>query len=141
MAGQLGRKMLLKLGDGEPSETFTAIGTLTSRSFSLNNAAIDNTADDSVDGNDVLWRETLRGISSVALSGDLRIKDHASETDLWTLAFAADNLANFQVVIPTVGVIEGPFRVTALEFSGETEGDLTGSISLESAGACSFTAE
>ena len=45
---------------------------------------------------------------------------------------------SFQVIVPDFGVIEGPFLVTALEYSGRHDGEASYSISLSSAGALSF---
>lgn len=141
MAGKLGRKLVLKLGDGESSEVFTAIGTLNTKSFSLNGTDIDNTADDSVDGNDLLWTETLRGVNSASISGDGRVKDTAQEKALFALFFDSENKANWEVIIPGIGTITGPFRLTQLEAGGETSGDGTYAMQLNSAGPCTFTAE
>jgi len=53
---------------------------------------------------------------------------------------ANDNQANFHVVVPDFGTYAGAFRITSLEFGGETEGGVTYSLSLESTGAVTFTA-
>jgi TP901-1 family phage major tail protein len=42
--------------------------------------------------------------------------------------------------VPDFGVIEGPFQITALELSGRHDNELAFEISLESAGALTFTA-
>jgi len=43
-------------------------------------------------------------------------------------------------VIPAFGTIEGPFQITALEFSGNFDGEVTFDLALESAGAITFAA-
>ena len=47
---------------------------------------------------------------------------------------------NYQIVIPDFGTVEGPFQITSLEFAGEHNGEVTYELSLESAGALTFTA-
>ncbi len=47
---------------------------------------------------------------------------------------------DWQVIVPDFGTLEGPFQVTALEYSGEHNGELAYDLSLESAGAIAFTA-
>ena len=57
-----------------------------------------------------------------------------------TVAMSADNSVNMEVVVPDFGTYAGAFRISSLEFGGETEGGVTYSISLESNGAVTFTA-
>ncbi len=45
---------------------------------------------------------------------------------------------DFQVVIPEFGVVEGPFQVTSLEYSGQLNGEATYELSLASAGQLQF---
>ena len=44
----------------------------------------------------------------------------------------------FQLVVPDFGTYSGEFRVTSLEFDGETEGEATFSLSLESNGTVTY---
>jgi TP901-1 family phage major tail protein len=46
---------------------------------------------------------------------------------------------NAQVIVPDFGTIEGLFQISALEFAGEHNGEVTFDLSLESAGALTFT--
>jgi len=43
-------------------------------------------------------------------------------------------------VIPDFGVVEGPFMITSLEYSGSHNGEAAYEVSLASGGALSFTA-
>jgi TP901-1 family phage major tail protein len=49
-------------------------------------------------------------------------------------------VANFTVTVPDFGTYAGAFRISSLEFGGESEGGVTYSLSLESSGAVTFTA-
>ena len=46
--------------------------------------------------------------------------------------------AGWQFVIPDFGTVEGPFQITALEYSGAHDGEVAFEIALESAGQVSF---
>ena len=42
--------------------------------------------------------------------------------------------------MPDFGIVAGPFQVTALEYNGNHDGEVTFELALESAGAISFEA-
>ncbi len=138
MAKQLGRLFLLKVGDGASSETFTTLAGINSKSLTINNSAIDVTTPDASGG--ALFAQSLNGLKAMAVSGDGIFLDEAAEARLNTVAMAADPVANFQIVVPDFGTYAGSFRVTSLEFGGETEGGVTFSTALESNGTVTFTA-
>ena len=140
MAKQLGRALLVKIGDGEASETFANLCGLNSKSLTINNSSIDVTTPDCTTPEGALWTETLAGLKNVSASGDGFFEDSAAEARANTVAMAADNSANFQIVVPDFGTYAGAFRLPTLEFGGETEGGVTYSLSLESTGAVTFTA-
>ena len=87
-----------------------------------------------------MFTATLAGLKNVSLSGDGFFEDSVAEARMNTVAMAADNNVNMQVVVPDFGTYAGAFRIASLEFGGETEGGVTYSISLESNGAVTFTA-
>jgi TP901-1 family phage major tail protein len=141
MAKQLGRSLLLKIGDGAGSEAFTAFAGMNSKSLTINNTAIDVTTPDAATPGGALWAQSLNGLKSVSLSGDgIFLDESAQEGRLNTIAMQADPVANFEVVVPDFGTYAGEFRVTSLDFGGDTEGAVTFSASLESNGAVTFTA-
>jgi TP901-1 family phage major tail protein len=55
-------------------------------------------------------------------------------------AFFDGAVNSCQVIVPDFGTIQGAFQISGLEFSGEHNGEVTFDISLESAGALTFTA-
>jgi TP901-1 family phage major tail protein len=141
MVKQVGRAMLVKIGDGAGSEAFTPLCGLNSKTITINRNSIDATTADCTTPGGALWRETLAGLQSIDISGDGIFEDEASETRLHDIAFsAADNSVNLEIVVPDFGTYAGAFRPNNLEFSGETEGSLTFSVSFESTGAVTFTA-
>jgi len=140
MAKQLGRALLVKIGDGEASEVFSNLCGLNSKSLTINNSSIDVTTPDCTSPEGALWTETLAGLKNVSVSGDGFFEDSTAEARMNTVAMAADNVANFQVVVPDFGTYAGAFRLTSVEYGGETEGGVTYSLSLESTGVVTFTA-
>lgn len=140
MAKQLGRALLVKIGDGASPEVFSNLCGLNSKSLTINNSSIDVTTPDCTTPGGALWTETLNGLKNVSVTGDGFFEDSASELRMNTVAMAADNVCNFQVVVPAFGTYAGAFRIASLDFGGETEGGVTYSVSLESTGAVTFTA-
>ena len=132
MVAQKGKDLLLKVEDGAG---FVTVAGLRSKRLSFNAQTVDVTDAESVGR----WRELLGGASvqRAALSGAGLFKDQASDALVRGAFFAGDILA-WQVVIPDFGTVSGPFQVTALEYAGSHDGELTFEIALESAGALSF---
>ena len=140
MAKQLGRALLVKIGDGEASETFSNLCGLNSKSLTINNSSIDVTTPDCTSPEGALWTQTLAGLKNVSASGDGFFEDSTAEARMNTVAMSADNAVNMQIVVPDFGTYAGAFRISSLEYGGETEGGVTYSLSLESNGAVAFTA-
>ena len=136
MAAQSGKDMLLKL-DQTGSGSFLTVAGLRSRALSFNAAAIDITDAESAGR----WRELLSGggIRRAALSGAGIFKDQASDAKLRELFFAG-TIRDWQLVLPDFGVVQGPFQITALQFSADHAGEVTFDLALESAGQLTFTA-
>jgi len=140
MAKQLGRALLVKIGDGADPEVFSNLCGLNSKALTINNSSIDVTTPDCSTPGGALWTETLNGLKNVTVTGDGFFEDSASESRMNTVAMAADNSCNFTITVPDFGTYAGAFRIASLEFGGETEGGVTYSLSLESTGAVTFTA-
>jgi TP901-1 family phage major tail protein len=134
MAAQKGAALLLKINT--TSDTYVTVGGLRSTSITLNDEAVDVTNKDS-SGN----RELLAdgGIFSLSVSGSGVFTDAASEETLRG-AMNATTFKNFQVIIPDFGTYQGAFMVASLEYSGEYNGEVTYSVTLESSGAITYTA-
>lgn len=136
MAAQKGKDLLLKMdeaGDGH----FETIAGLRARKLAFNAEAVDVTDTESAGR----WRELLggAGVQRASLSGSGIFKDRSSDAALRSVFFAG-RIAPFQAVIPDFGTVEGPFQVTALEYAGEHNGEVTFEVALESAGALRFDA-
>jgi TP901-1 family phage major tail protein len=134
MAAQKGKDLLIKIADGEG---FTTVAGLRSRRIAFNAETVDITHAESADR----WRELLdgAGVKRASLAGRGLFRD-ASTDELMRQTFFDGAVKNFQVVIPDFGTIQGAFQITSLEFAGEHNGEVTYELSLESAGALTFTA-
>lgn len=140
MPTEQGKKLLLKIGDGATVEVFTTVGGLRSNSFKVNNEFIDTTNKDS---NGI--RELMEGgVSSVDVSGSGVAKNEAlGLAALQTASFDPPpnkKIRNFQIIDPGVGTYQGPFAIADFEKTGEHNGEVTYSVSLNSAGPITFTA-
>ena len=145
MAAQKGSALLLKI---DISGTKTTIGGLRSTSITMNDEAVDVTNKD-----DLGHRKLLAGagVNSVSISGSGVFTDSTAEGHLRTSYFAQQNTSNgssaqtaafdsFDVIVPDFGTFAGSFMIASLEYAGEYNGEVTYSLTLESAGYVSFTA-
>jgi len=135
MAAQKGRDLLLKT-DSTGGGVFVTVAGLRNRSLSLNARPVDITNADSVNG----WREVLEGagVKSASLSGTGVFRDDAADETVRGFFFNG-TIRNWQLIVPDFGIIQGAFQITALEYAGEYDGEVTYSLALESAGQPSFT--
>lgn len=138
MAAQKGSALLLKIGASAAaaaaSDTYTTVGGLRTTGITLNDEAVDITNKDSSNHRTLLANG---GIQSVSVSGGGVFTDVASETTLKN-AFGASVFNNFEIVIPDFGSYKGKFMVASLEYTGEHNGEVTYSVTLESSGAVAF---
>jgi len=136
MVKKVGRAFLIKISDGAAG--FTAFAGVTGKSLKINNERIDATTPDATTPEGAIWRETLDGVKSVSFSGDGKLVKDASEARLATMALAQAAADDFQVVVPNVGTFEGSFSI---EVDYGDDGTATFSITAESTGVITFTAE
>lgn len=137
MAGQSGRNVLIKVGDGGAPEAFVTVAGVRAKSITLNAGLVDATSADSADR----WRELLAGagVKRCEVAGSGVFKDAASDARLRAVYFNGDAAA-FELTIPDFGVLRGPFMVAELAYGGEHDGEATFAVKLASAGAVSFEA-
>ena len=133
MSAQKGKDLLVKIADGE---SFTTVAGLRSRRISFNAEIVDITNAESTGR----WRELLdgAGVKRASVSGRGLFKDAATDA-LMRQTFFDGTIVNYQIVIPDFGTVQGAFQITALDFAGEHNGEVTYELSLESAGALTFT--
>lgn len=136
MAAQNGRDLLVKIdltGDGG----FETVAGLRATRLAFNAESVDVTSLESEGG----WRELLAGagVKSASVSGSGIFKDADTDARARQVFFTGE-MPRFQVIVPDFGVIEGPFQITGIEYSGNHDGEATYELSMSSAGALSFAA-
>ncbi|MGB7288467.1 MAG: phage major tail protein, TP901-1 family [Salaquimonas sp.] len=133
MSAQKGKDLLLKVDDAPNG--FVTVAGLRSRQISFNTETVDITDSESAGR----WRELLggSGLRRASINGSGIFKDAASDERIRDVFFAGD-IKNWQVVIPEFGALEGLFQITALEYAGQHNGEVTFEIVLESAGSITF---
>ena len=136
MGAQRGKDLLLKV-DGTGAGTFATIAGLRTRSLSFNTETVDITHTESAGR----WRELLSGAGArhARIQGAGLFKDAASDETLRALFFDAA-IRPWQILIPDFGTVTGPFQVSALEYTGQHDRELTFDMTLESAGELTFSA-
>ncbi len=136
MVAQKGKDLLLKI-DTSGSGAFTTVAGLRSRQIAFNAETVDVTDAESSGR----WRELLAGagVKRAAVSGSGIFKDATTDGTVRSVFFDGA-IRNWQVIVPDFGTIAGAFQVTALEYAGNHDGEVTYEIALESAGSLSFEA-
>lgn len=136
MGVQRGKDLLIKL-DLTGSGAFTTIAGLRASRISFNAESVDVTTLESTGG----WRELLAGVGvrSASISGSGVFRDADTDERARQIFFDGE-VPEFQVVIPDFGIVEGPFQITSIEYSGAHDGEAAYELSLASAGALNFTA-
>lgn len=132
MVAQKGKDLLLKIdNDG----AFLTVAGLRSKRLAFNAETVDITDAESAGR----WRELLggAGVQRASLTGAGIFKDQESDA-LVRAAFFAGGILAWQILIPAFGTVTGPFQVTALEYSGEHNGEIRFELALESAGGLTF---
>jgi TP901-1 family phage major tail protein len=136
MAAQKGKDLLIKL-DMTGGGSFQTVAGLRATRITFNAETVEVTTLESPGR----WRELLAGagVRSAAISGSGVFRDQATDERARALFFSGE-IPAFQVIVPDFGVIEGPFQITSLEYSGQHDGEAVYELSLASAGALSFVA-
>jgi TP901-1 family phage major tail protein len=134
VAAQKGKDILLKI-DSNGAGSFTTVAGLRTKRLAFNSETVDVTDADSSGR----WRELLAGsgVQRASLGGAGIFKDAQSDA-LMRSTFFSGGIVDWQLVLPDFGTIEGPFQITALEYTGNHDGEVAFDVALESAGALSF---
>jgi len=136
MSAQKGKDLLLK-ADTTGGGSFTTVAGLRTRNIAFNANPVDITDSESAGR----WRELLAGagVRRASINGSGIFKDAASDATVRQIFFNGE-IRDWQVVVPDFGTIEAPFQLVSLEYAGQHAGEVTYNLTLESAGALTFTA-
>ena len=137
MTAQKGKDLLLKL-DSDGAGTYVTVAGLRTKTFTINSATVDITTSESAGR----WRELLdsAGEQHARLTGKGIFKNAQSDALIQQLVYAG-TIRTWQIVIPGFGTVTGAFQVATLEYSGQHNNEVGFDITMESAGALTFTAQ
>lgn len=136
MAVQSGKDLLIKV-DLIGDDQFVTVAGLRATRITFNAETVDVTSLESQGG----WRELLAGagVKSALISGSGVFRDANTDERARQIFFDGE-MPNFQIVIPSFGIVQGPFQITSIEYAGNHNGEATYDLSLASAGLLTFTA-
>lgn len=136
-----GRTLLIQVGDGEtPTEIFTNVCGLTTRSFNMSANEVDTTIPDCTNPGGPVIRTAEPGIQNRTFSGSGKFVSGAT-SKLLLDHVRAGTVFNAKVIVPGDGTYTAPWFVSEFEFSGESEGNMDFSATFVAAGPPAFTAE
>ncbi len=136
MKAESGRGFLVKIGDGGSPEIFTTIAGMRTTALSINNNMIDVTNKDSGG-----WRELLSGSGTrrMSVTGAGVFTNSVAESTLCGKVLDG-TLAHYEIVFENGDLFTGAFQVTALDYSGDHDGERSYTLALESSGSIDFVA-
>lgn len=141
MAGeQLGRLLLIKIGDGGSPETFNSLCGLKDRSFDLSANSVDTTKPSCTNPGGPVQKTGRPGIASRTFSGSGTFVSSAIMKANMAKIINTE-IFNAEVVVPGLGSFTGPYFVTNFTASGDMENDLQFDATFEAADELTFTAE
>lgn len=140
MAAQKGIDMLIYVSDdGTSSGTFNLVGGMRATSIRIGSTTIDVT---SAEHSDRWQRMITGGIRSITITGSGVFNDDTAFGDMIDnhLTAATEALAFMRFIIPDFKQIEADFHISELDWSGDHDGEVSFSITANSAGAPTITA-
>ena len=137
MSKYKGRELRIKVRTSTGPDVFAVVGGIRTESMTINSETVDVT---DKDGNG--WRELLEGagITSMSLKGSGVVSDDTVFTDHIMAAVMANTHVVLKIESGLGDVWQGTFAVPSAERAGEYNKEETFSITLESAGAITYTA-
>lgn len=136
MSIQNGSLVLIKIGDGATLENFTTLGGLMNCEISVQQPLLEkNTLESGA------FRQALSsaGHRSIRISGEGLFTDSVAEAALRAQSLAG-SAVNYEFVFASGAKFRGAFMVTRYERSGNYETPESYAVTLESAGAITYSA-
>ena len=142
MAQQLGRTLLIQIGDGASPgpEVFTNLCGLKTRSFNLSAGEIDTTIPSCTNPGKEVQKTSRPGMVNRTFSGSGAFVSSAAMTAFMDKVINA-TVFNAKILVPGLGTFTGPFFVTDFEFSGDMENNMEFSATFVPGDALTFLAE
>ncbi len=126
-----GSAFLLKVGDGQPSPTFSTVAGMRTTQLSVTGEPVVVTTKDSGG-----WRQLLSGagVRSVSVSAAGVFTGSAAEARVKASALSGV-LDDYRLTFEGGETMTGRFLVTRLDYAGDFNGERTYTLALESSGA------
>ena len=140
MPQQIGRTLIIQIGNGASTEVFTNLCGLKTRSFSLSAGEIDTSIPSCTNPGDEVIKTSRPGMVNRTFSGSGAFVSSTVMSAFMEKVINAEQF-NAKVIVPGVGTFTGPFFVTDFEFSGDMENNMEFSATFVPADAVTFVAE
>jgi len=137
---QLGRLLLIQIGDGADPEVFSNLCGLKTRSFNLSTASVDTTIPSCTNPGDVVQKTSRPGQASRTFTGSGAFVAGANMSAFMTHVINA-TVFNARVIVPGLGTFEGPYFVSDSTLSGDVDPNMEFSATFEAADILTFTPE
>jgi TP901-1 family phage major tail protein len=137
---QVGRLLLIQLGDGNSPETFSNLCGLKTRSFDLTTASVDTTIPSCTNPGDVVQKTGRPGQASRSFTGSGAYVAGANMSAFMTHVIGA-TVFNANVIVPGLGTFTGSFFVSSFTVSGDVDPNMEFNATFEAAAPLAFTAE
>lgn len=137
---QLGRLLLIQIGDGADPEVYSNLCGIKSRDFNMSATEVDTTIPSCTNPGGVVQKTSRPGITSRTFSGSGNFVRSATTTAFMARVNAATAF-NAKVIVPGVGTFSGSWIVTSFDFKGDVEPNLEFSATFTAADVLTFTAE
>ncbi len=137
---QLGRLLLIKIGDGADPEVFTNLCGLKTRSFNMSANEVDTTIPSCTNPGGPVQKTSRPGIANRTFTGSGNFVS-SSASDVFMNHVRASEAFNAQVIVPGDGTYQGSWMVTDFSFSGDVEPNMEFSATFVAADVLTFTAE
>jgi predicted secreted protein len=140
MSQQIGRLLLIQVGNGAVPEVFSNMCGITTRSFNMSTSEVDTTIPDCNNPGGPLVRTAEPGTQNRTFSGSGKFVSGANAKTLLDHVRAGSTFSA-KVIVPGDGVYTGTWFVSEFEFSGEAEGNMDFSATFVAASPPVFAAE
>ncbi|MER9170914.1 phage tail protein [Mesorhizobium australicum] len=137
---QVGRLLLIQIGDGGSPEVFSSLCGIVTRSFNMSANDVDTTIPDCTNPAATPQKTGTPGIKQRTFTGAGKFVASANTTAF--LQHVTDaTVFNAKVIVPGLGTFTGSWYVTSFEFSGAMEGNMDFTGTFMAGGALTFVAE
>lgn len=137
---QLGRTLLIKIGDGADPQVFTNLCGFKTRSFNMSANEVDTTIPDCTNPAGPVVKTSRPGTQNRTFNGSGNFVSSTASKALLN-KIRAGAAFDAQVIVPGDGAYEGSWMVTDFSFSGDVETNMEFSATFVASTVPDFTAE